>query len=60
MKDLVFETPIDNEMDLGASIAAAAGTVRDMPSVFENVRQSMQRRCEAYVSVNGRNFEHLL
>ena len=60
MKDLVYGTPIDSEMDLDARIVATSGTVREMPGIFENVRQSMQRCCEACVRVNGRNFEHLL
>ena len=33
MKDLVYDTPIDSEMDLVEHIAAAAGTVREMPAV---------------------------
>lgn len=38
IKDHVYETPLDSEMDLVARIVAAVGIVRDMPGVFENVR----------------------
>ena len=60
MKDLVYETPMDREMNLVARIAVAAGTVCEIPGIFENVRQSKQRRCEACVRVNSRNIEYLL
>ena len=33
---------------------------RRMPGIFERVRQSLQRRCQACIDTGGRNFEHLL
>ena len=37
LKDLVHETPIDSKMDLVERTAAVAGTLREIPDVFENV-----------------------
>ncbi|GFX05838.1 hypothetical protein TNCV_1662771 [Trichonephila clavipes] len=46
--------------DLIVRISVAAGRISDMPGIFENVRNSVQHRCQAYHSTSGRNFEHLL
>ena len=59
MKNLVYATPIESDEDLVARIAVAAGTVREMPGIFERVRQEMLRRCHACNAVAGRNSEHL-
>ncbi|GFV03492.1 uncharacterized protein TNCV_5060331 [Trichonephila clavipes] len=47
MKSLVYDTPVDNAEELVARIAVAAGEIRNSPGVFQNVRMSMRRRCEA-------------
>ncbi|GFT21471.1 uncharacterized protein TNCV_2307291 [Trichonephila clavipes] len=60
MKSLVYDTPVDNAEELVARIAVAAGEIRNSPGVFQNVRMSMRRRCEACIVARGRNFEHLL
>ncbi|GFW76771.1 DUF4817 domain-containing protein [Trichonephila clavipes] len=60
MKGLVHDTPVVSEMDLVARISIAAARIREMPGVFEDVRQSMSRRCRACIHANGRNFEHFL
>ncbi|GFW46040.1 DUF4817 domain-containing protein [Trichonephila clavipes] len=60
MKGLVYDTPVVSEMDLVARISIAAARIREMPGVFEDVRQSMSRRCRACIHANGRNFEHFL
>ena len=41
MKSLVYDTPVDNAEELVARIAEAAGEIRDMPGVFQNVLTSM-------------------
>jgi hypothetical protein len=56
----VYETPIDSVEDLVARLSVAAASVREIPGVFEKVRQSMRRRCEACINVGGRTFEQLL
>ncbi|GFX88257.1 hypothetical protein TNCV_1066731 [Trichonephila clavipes] len=60
MKGLVYDTPVVSEMDLVARISIAAARIREIPGVFEDVRQSMSRRCRACIHANGRNFEHFL
>ncbi|GFW85226.1 DUF4817 domain-containing protein [Trichonephila clavipes] len=60
IKSLVYDTPVDNAEELVARIAVAAGEIRNSPGVFQNVRMSMRRRCEACIVARGRNFEHLL
>ncbi|GFY11111.1 hypothetical protein TNCV_4470971 [Trichonephila clavipes] len=39
-------------MDLVARISIAAARIREMPGVFEDVRQSMSRRCRACIHAN--------
>lgn len=60
LKGLVYETPVTSDEDLVARVVEAAARVRDRPGLFERVRQSMIRRCEACIVADGRNFEHLL
>ncbi|GFV36331.1 transposable element Tcb1 transposase [Trichonephila clavipes] len=59
-KGLVYDTPVVSEMDLVARISIAAARIRELPGVFEDVRQSMSRRCRACIHAIGRNFEHFL
>lgn len=60
LKHLVYETPVDSDEDLVARISVAAAGVRETPGIFERVRQSLHRRCQACIASGGRNFEHLL
>ncbi|GFV57058.1 uncharacterized protein TNCV_2931811 [Trichonephila clavipes] len=60
LKGLVYETPVATPEDLVGRIVEAAGCVRDIPGIFEKVRCSMQRRCQACLDASGKNFEHLL
>ena len=60
MKQLVYETVVETEEDLGARITVAAGTIADMPGIFERPRQSMVRRCTASIQAKGRAFEQFL
>ena len=60
LKSLVYDTPLESEEELVARISAAAAEVRDMPGLFERVRQSLHRRCETCIQVGGRSFEPLL
>nr|XP_042901341.1 uncharacterized protein LOC122269952 [Parasteatoda tepidariorum] len=59
LKHLVYETPVDSDEDLVARISAAAG-VREIPGIFERVRQSLHRRCQACIASGGHKFAHLL
>ncbi|GFW22272.1 uncharacterized protein TNCV_1430261 [Trichonephila clavipes] len=57
LKGLVYETPVATPEDLVGRIIEAAGCVRDTPGIFEKVRCSMQRRCQACLDASGKNFE---
>ena len=48
------------EEDLVARIVSAAPEVRETSSIFERVRQSMERRGTVCLDVNGRVFQHLI
>lgn len=50
MKILVHETRIDSVEEL---IASASGEIRDIPAIFQTVRNSMQRRCEVWLLLVG-------
>ena len=41
MKQLVYETIVETEEDLVATITVASGTIADMPGILERTRQSM-------------------
>ena len=60
MKELVYATPVDSELDLVGRIVAAAGDITEIRNVFGSVRQSLQERFEKCVQANGGHFEHLL
>ena len=60
MKTLVYDTPVESEMDLTARIAVAAGDIAENQQMLSRVTQSFQRRCQVCTEVNGRHFEHLL
>lgn len=60
MKDLVYATPVLSEFDLIGRIVAAAGDIAEIPNVFSSVRQSLHKRFQKCVEVNGGHFEQLL
>ena len=53
MKQLVYETVVETEEDLVARNTVAAGTIADMPGIFERTRQSMVRRCTAWIQTRA-------
>ena len=55
-----IKTVVETEEDLVARITVAAGTIADMPGIFEWIRQSMIRQCTACIQTNGRVFEQFL
>ena len=50
LKNLVYATPFDSDKELVARISEAAARVREIPSIFERVRQSLHRRCQAFIT----------
>ncbi|GBN72912.1 hypothetical protein AVEN_88546-1 [Araneus ventricosus] len=60
LKGLVYESPIYSDEDLVARISVIAVAIREMPGVFEKVRFSQRRRCNACIITGGRSFEQFL
>ncbi|GBM14755.1 hypothetical protein AVEN_72022-1 [Araneus ventricosus] len=60
LESIVYETPVDSDEDLVARISVAAASVRKIPGIYECVRQSLHRRCQACITFDGRKFEQLL
>lgn len=60
MKTLVYETPVENEMDLVARIEAAAAAIQEELRGVNLLRRSLMSRFELCVRVQGGHIEHLL
>ena len=60
MKTLVYDTRVDNAKKLVARNTVAAGKIRDISEVFQNVQICISRRFEVSIVAGRRNFEHLL
>ncbi len=60
LKSLVYENAVNSEEDLVARIHAATEHIRATPAVFQDVRESLVRRCRMCIQVEGRHFEQLI
>jgi len=60
MKTLVYETPVQSEMDLVARVAVAAGDIAEDRRMLSLLQESLQRRCQLCIEVGGSHFEQLL
>ena len=60
MKNVVYETPVDSEIELVCRIDEAAEEIAEIPEVFQSVRRSFYERCVKCAEVNGGHYEHLL
>ena len=60
MKTLVYETPVEFEMDFIPRVTVAAGNVAQDRRMLSRVQQSFQRRCQVCIEAGGRHFEQLL
>ena len=58
VKELVYQTPIENEQDLRNRIGEACRSIT--PQMLARVRRSFLRRVEECEANNGGHFEHLL
>ena len=56
LKSLIYETPVESEIDLVAKMVIAAENAR----VFERVRQSILKRYQTYIDVGGGYLNQLL
>ncbi|GFX18142.1 hypothetical protein TNCV_1578211 [Trichonephila clavipes] len=60
MKCLMHKTTFPSVEDFIARISVTDRRIRDMPGIFQNMRNSVPRRCQICQKTSGRNFEHLL
>ena len=59
MITLLYETPVESEMDLIARVAVTADDVAQDRRMLSRVQQSFQRRCQVCIEAGGRHFEQL-
>lgn len=60
LKDIVYQTPIENAQVLRQRIEHGFHSINETPGIFRRVRQSMIRRSEACVIAQGGYFEQSL
>lgn len=60
MKNEVYAVEIHNEEQLWIRIMESADRFRNNPGIFQRCRQSLRRRMEKCIEVQGQQFEHLL
>lgn len=60
LKSAVYGMSVVLDMDFIARLVCAIANIPHNSRVFELVRQSIVRRCNAYIVINGGNFKHLL
>ena len=60
MKGLIYETPVESEMDLVGKIMHGDGLIADTPRVFDCVWESPVHRYQTCIDVQGRHFDQLL
>ena len=60
VKQKVYATPVDNQIELWNRIVQAFNEIRQTPNVFQRVRTALLRRARSCVRCNGGHFEQLL
>jgi hypothetical protein len=60
VKSLVYTSAVDTVEELEDRIEGACQQIRNEPGVFERIRNSMRRRVQCCVQMQGQHFEHLL
>ncbi|GFV80094.1 hypothetical protein TNCV_1476571 [Trichonephila clavipes] len=58
MKSLVYEMPVPSVEDLLTSVTP--GRIHDMPEIFKNGMNSMQKGCQACQTTSDCNYEQML
>jgi hypothetical protein len=53
-------TPVETKHELVARIAIVAGTIWEMPGIFQRVQHNISRQCRTCNEVSGHHFEQLL
>ncbi|KAJ8896891.1 hypothetical protein PR048_002237 [Dryococelus australis] len=60
LNPLDFSTPINDIQALQEPVIKACQHILDQPGVFQRVCDSLRRRVQGYIIMNGRDIEHLL
>ena len=60
LNSLVFETPVETDMELVTTIVAAYDIIQNTSGIFVRVLQDLVRRCHFCIEVGDRQFEQLL
>lgn len=60
LKNMVYSVPISNVQILRQRVEMGCQQIREMPGIFGRVRQSMRKRIEKCIEVEGQHFQHLL
>jgi hypothetical protein len=60
MQGPVYETSVEAQHDLVASIAVAGATIWEMPEIFQRIQHNIARQCRIRNEVGGHHFEQLL
>ena len=60
VKNEVYSTTVTNIDELWERIVATFDAIRNGPGQLEHVRESIMRRLNGCVAVNGQHFEHLM
>jgi hypothetical protein len=60
IKTIVYDTPVATVEVLRNRIIAACEKKLNTPGIFERLRQSMRRRCEACIEAKGNHFQQFL
>ena len=60
LKSLVYSVPIVDELQLRQRIAYYCNEIKNIPGIFQRVRESWRKRAESCLEMNGAHMEHLL
>lgn len=60
VKDLVYETPVENQEELVARIILAFDDLKAKPGISKNIRRNMRKRCNLCIEQGGRQFQQFL
>ncbi|GFV71211.1 uncharacterized protein TNCV_2429581 [Trichonephila clavipes] len=56
LRNIVHETQLDSDEDLIARISEASARVREVSGILECIRQLHNRRCQACIAIDRRDF----
>lgn len=60
LKTIVYATPVNDVQTLQDRVFNACRNIQQQPGVFQRVRDSLRRRAEGCIAMDGRHIEHLL